>query len=196
MTRKIILVLLCCIAVTAQARSGVYVTVDSGYGNQVGLPSQSDVGAVSVDNNNPPALRGALGYNYDFSSWFGLALEAALGKYGDLEYQFADGSTTTVKSSTSEFLAMLTVHVHRYVDLFTKVGETRQRMEVYGPNAPPTGAVVQPEVAVGSAVNITQHIAATLTYAHVFGDQIQSIADIGGAAPSLDEVLVGLRYSF
>lgn len=179
----------------AQAVNGVYVTVEGGYGNLDGLPSQEAANAVNLDNNNV-GYRGALGYNHDFFTHFGIGLEAALGKYGDSVYTYADGSSNTIKSSTSEFLAVLSYHVIPQLDFFLKGGEVRNRMEVYGINAPGPGAKIQPELAITGAYNFNRHLAATLTYGKIFGTEVDEIHHIGGEAPSVNMALLGLRYTF
>lgn len=192
---KILLCLACLIApVLSEAVSALYLEGDLGYATQNGLPDALQAAATSLDEHNF-GYRGAIGYNHDFSNLFGLGLEAGLGKYGDAQYNYANAITTTVKSANSEFLLVSTFHFSP-VDIFLKVGEVRQRMEVTGFNAPATGSQIQPEAAIGGAYNFSRHIAATLTYAHVFGDQVAAISDLGGVAPSLNEVLFGLRFTF
>ena len=180
--------------VTAQANSGVYGTLEAGLGTQQGLPSQAEANAVYY-NNSSPGLRASLGYNHDFSKYWGLGAEAALGRYGDTNYTYADGTSNQIKSSTSEYLGVVMLHLQP-VDIFVKAGETRQRMSAYGVNTPPTGSGVHPELALGTAYNITKHFAATVTYAHVFGEQVESISDLGGTLPGLNELLFGLRINF
>lgn len=181
-------------SLSAQANSGVYGTLEAGIGAQQGLPSEAEAQAIYYDNSYP-GWRASLGYNHDFNRYWGLGAEAALGKYGDTNYTYADGGSNEVKSSTSEFLGVIMLHLQP-MDFFVKGGMARQRMEVYGVDTPATGSRVHPEAAIGTAYNFTKHFAATLTYAHVFGEQVESIHDLGGSAPSLNELLFGLRINF
>lgn len=180
---------------TAYAKDGIYVTLDTGFATQNGLPDSNQTQADSVENRwLPPAIRAAIGYNHDITPQFGVGFEAGPGYYGKTVYQFDSGSNT-VTESTLEFLAVASWHVQRY-DWIAKLGGLRITPNISGNNAPESDTQIRLEAALGAAYNITPHIAATLTFAHVLGDNISSFDEIGAKTPSLNEALVGMRYTF
>lgn len=182
---------------TAQAQNGIYLSIDAGIASQSGLPDQAKVNATNVQTSySPNALRASVGYNHDLNSRVGIGLDAALGQYGKTTYTYSDGTTTEVTSRTLEFLATSTFHLNKQFDLIAKVGGLRLTPNVKGKNAPPEGTQICPEAAIEAAYNMDPHLAFTLTYAHVFGSKINTVADLGDAAPGLNEGLLGVRYTF
>jgi opacity protein-like surface antigen len=181
-------------SLSAFATSGIYLTLESGIGNQTGLPSAAEIGAIrSRTTLIPSAYRAGLGYNHDFSSSIGIGLDFALGRYGNKTYMYPNGKTY-VHSDTLEFLPFLQWHFHQ-LDLIGKIGGIRQTLNISGVDAQPNETQIAPELAVGVAYNFTSHLALTVTYARVFKDQIHSFNHLHNQSPSMTEWLVGLRYS-
>lgn len=181
---------------TTQAQNGIYLTLDGGFANQSGLPTESAVNAISLDTSHAPnALRLGLGYNHDFNTLFGIGLDIGGGQYGKATYNYANGTNTSITSRTLEFLATGTFHLQKF-DLTGKVGGLRLTPKVTGENAPSENTQIRFEGAITGAYNFTPHLAVTLTYAHVFGSQIDSISDLGKQTPGLDEGLLGIKYIF
>ena len=184
------------LSASVHAQNGIYVTADGGFANQSGLPDVQTAGALSLDNSRSlNAMRFGVGYNHDLNQLFGIGLDIGTGRYGDATYQYADRMTTKVYSSTLEFLMTGTLHLQQ-TDLFAKAGGLRLTPKVSGMNAPEEDTQIRLEAALGAAYNFTPHFAATLTYAHVFGSQVETIAQLGAQTPSLNEALLGFRYTF
>lgn len=185
------------IAGVAQAQSGIYVGLEGGIASQSGLPSQAEAGATSVDNSlSPNAIRASLGYNHDLNSLLGIGLEIGAGKYGKTTYHYADGTTTDISSGTVEFLATSMLHINPKFDLIAKVGGIRITPDVTGTNAGEKSTQIAPQASIGAAYNFNSHLAATLSYAHVFGTSVTNVNEVSKKATTLDEALLGLRYSF
>jgi len=182
---------------TAQAKNGIYLLLEGGVATQDGLPKKEDVNATDVKINYAPnAIRAGAGYNHDLFPFFGIGFETGVAQYGKTSYTYADGSTTDVTSRTLEFLAVGTFHLNKQFDLFTKVGGLRLTPNASGKDAPEKNAKICTEAAIGGAYNFTPNLAVTLTYSHVFGSQLKTIAELDGKAPSLNEALLGIRYTF
>ncbi len=179
------------------AESGIYLNLDGGYANQSGLPNPETTGATSLDDGNSPnAIRAGIGYNHDFNRFWGIGVEIGAGQYGDATYNYPDGTNTKVVSRTVEFLGVGMFHLQK-IDILTKLGGIRLTPEVTGENTPTEeDTQIRFEAALGVAYNFTPHFAATATYAHVFGGQVDTISDLGLQTPSLNEGLIGLRYTF
>jgi|JI102314A1RNA_FD_contig_101_223308_length_3070_multi_4_in_0_out_0_4 hypothetical protein len=178
------------------AKNGIYLTLDGGYANQSGLPSPATAGASSLENSNSPnAIRAGVGYNHDINRFWGIGVDIGVGQYGDATYNYPDGTDTKVVSSTVEFLGVGMFHLQK-TDILLKLGGLRLTPEVTGQNAPAEDTQIRFEAALGAAYNFTPHFAATATYAHVFGGQVNTISDLGLQTPSLNEGLIGLRYTF
>jgi len=199
MKNKLLILTSICAALStpiAQATNGVYLQLDGGIAYQNGLPSLSEAGATSIDTSGTPnALRGVIGYNHDLTPLFGIAFEAGPGIYGQSIYNYANGDTSKIKSSTIEFLGVGTFHIQK-MDLFIKAGAVRLSPETSGFNTEEGDTRNKAEGAIGLAYNFSPHFAASFTYAHVFGDSIDKINDVGYLVPSLNEGLFGIRYTF
>ncbi len=180
----------------ALATDGIFITLDTGLSKESGLPSPEAIGATSADNNlTPLALRVSIGYNHDLASYLGLGLNVGLGQYGNYVYHYDDGDTTTVKSQTLEILALITTHIQKF-DLIGKIGGVRQKTLVTGLNAPDDSHHNNPEAAIELAYNFSPRFAATATYAHVYGGTPKDLWSVSHNSVSLDEYLIGLRYTF
>ncbi|MFT3741295.1 MAG: outer membrane beta-barrel protein [Gammaproteobacteria bacterium] len=178
------------------ATSGIYISVDTGLAEQSGLPDAQQSQANTVETDlMPPAWRAVIGYNHDFNSHFGIGFEGGPGYYAKTTYQFP-GYSNSVSEETLEFLSTATWHVNRRFDLIGKIGGLRITPEISGPNAPEQDTQIRFETAIGAAYNVTRHAAATLTYAHVAGTSITDFDEIGQKTPSLNEILLGIRYTF
>jgi hypothetical protein len=192
---KKIIFLMCVASSTAQATDGIFVSLETGPATQSGLPAAESVGATSLDNNSPMSLRAAIGYNHDIYSFLGLGMESALGKYGNSVYHYENGGSTTIKTQTLEFLALVTAHIQKF-DLIGKVGGARQETDVTGENAPATAHHNNPEAGIELAYNFTKRFAATASYSRIYGGTPQTINDISVKSVSVNEYLFGLRYTF
>jgi OOP family OmpA-OmpF porin len=186
-----------CYSTFAHAYNGIYFTGEGGIATQSGLPSAESVGAESVTTSyRPNAVRLGVGYNHDLTRYFGLGINVGLGWYGKTTYDYYDDTSNDVSSRGLEFLAVGTFHVTRCWDLFAKVGGVRQTMIVTGVNAPSRQTQIRSEAAIGAAYNFTPHFAATITYARLIGQNVDSIANLDNQGPSVNEGLIGLRYTF
>jgi OOP family OmpA-OmpF porin len=182
---------------TAQAQNGIYMAIDAGIAKQNGLNSQTDANVTDVNTSySPNAVRLSTGYNHDFNSHFGIGLDVALAQYGKTTYTYNSGGKTDVTSRALEFLAISTFHLNKQFDVFAKAGGLRITPKVSGVNAPAEGTQIFPEAALGTAYNLNEHLAFTFTYAHVFGNTIKTVSELGDAAPGLDEMLLGIKYNF
>lgn len=189
--------LLALYAANAAAYNGIYLTGEGGIAAQTGLPSAFKVGADSVTTSySPNALRFGVGYNHDLTCRFGIGMNIGLGWYGNTIYDYPNDTNNHVKSKALEFLAVGTYHMTQRVDIFAKVGGVRQTMLVTGFNAPGEETQIRSEAAIGTAYNFTPHLAATLTYAHLFGEQVDSINNLNNEGPSINEGMLGIRYTF
>jgi opacity protein-like surface antigen len=199
MKKTLLLSALLCplIFTSAQAQNGIYVSLEGGIAEQNGLPTKEDVGATDLKTSYAPnAVRASVGYNHDLFSIFGIGFEAGLGQYGKSTYTYADGAETKVVARTLEFLAVGTFHLDPKFDVFAKIGGLRQTPTISGRNAPETTAKIATQTAIGAAYNFTPNLALTLTYTHVFGSQVKTLKELDGQAPSLNEGMLGIRYTF
>ena len=184
---------------TAQATDGIFVTVQSGVATQSGLPSPGAVGATSLETNlTPLVLRGGLGYNHDLTPYLGIGLNVGYGQYGDSVYHYPNGTSTTVKSDALEFFAQITGHIKKF-DLTAKIGGAREETHVTGE----TGKYDvnnshhnNPAAGVEIAYNFSPRFAAIAGYTHISGRTSEQIWQISNASASINEYLLGLRYTF
>ncbi len=184
------------IITSAHAKNGIYTTFDTGVAQQTGLPTASQVGATNSESESfPSAFRFAVGYNHDLYESLGIGLDVAYGRYGKQTYTYSTGDMY-VRTRTLEIAALLQWHVNSQWDVIGKLGGLRQTSQISGVNAQSNETLISPEISVGAAYNFTQHVAATMTYAHVFGDQMSTLDDLANKVPSLNEFLIGLRYTF
>lgn len=196
--KKILLItLLSACTLTATATNGIYLGLEGGIAQQSGLPSIEDVGASSMQTHYAPnAIRASAGYNHDLFKCFGIGFEAGLGRYAKTTYDYPDGESTEVASRTLEFLAVGTFHASPKFDLLAKIGGLRQTPITSGRGAPERNAKIATEAALGVAYNITPRVAVTATFSHVFGSQLHTFAELSNSAPSLNEAMIGIRYTF
>jgi len=197
MKKQLLCSTLALILASAHAENGIYLSIEGGIAAQDGLPTQGDVGAVDMQTSYAiNAIRASVGYNHDLFSFFGFGLETGVGQYGKTTYTYGNGLTTEVTARTLEFLAVGTFHINKQFDLLTKIGGLRLTPIASGVNAPGNNAKICTEAALGVAYNISPHLAATLTYSHVFGSQLDTIGELSGKAPSVNEGMLGIRYTF
>jgi len=182
---------------TAQANNGLYFLAEGGVATQAGLPAQTDVNANDRTTGYAPnAIRIGTGYNHDLFKFFGIGLEIGGGQYGKTTYTYPNGPNTEVSARTLEFLAVGTFHLAPQFDLLTKIGGLRLTPDVNGQNAPEKNTKIATEAAIAGLVPLTPAVALTLTYSHVFGSQLHSLAELNGKAQGVDAVLFGIRYTF
>lgn len=193
--------------VKAQAVSGIYVSLDGGWAHQTGLPSVELVNATSMSQSQEPnAYRGGIGYNHDFTRYFGMGVEVGAGRFGQATYQFADTEEMTIASDTMEFLASFLFHIRQF-DLFTKVGGTRLTPSISGADAAVGGTIINPSFIFGGAYNLQatpacpllRHFAVTLSYETILKSDEHDIKEpngLWGVSTAFDAVLLGIRYTF
>ena len=179
------------------AKSGIYITAESGWANQTGLPPASNVQATRIDQSHAPIWRLGLGYLHDFNSIFGLGFEAGGGGYRGTTYCFSSGSKTDTYSSTMEFLAVLALH-QQPLDYFVKLGALRHTLSgsTLKGNSDTNETKIQPEITAGINYNFNEHFALTSEYLHSFGSSMNHFFDQEWQSPSLNAVLVGVKVSF
>lgn len=181
----------------AHARDGLYFSAEGGIAAQNGLPTKEDVQATDVKTSYAPnAIRLGAGYNHDFFKFFGFGLETGIAQYAKTTYTYANRAKAEVSARTLEFLAVGTFHVHPNADLLAKIGGVRLTPNVTGPNAPDKSTKIATEVAAGALYHLSNNLDLSLTYAHVFGTQLHHMEELKIAAPSLNEVMFGIRYTF
>jgi len=186
---------------TAHATSGIYFNVLSGWANTSGFPSQSAMNAISLETKtSPPVIRGGLGYLHDFNfnPNYGFGLEVGYGWYSQSTYLYANGTEDLTQSTTTEYLAVFMRHFKK-IDVFTKIGGTRNTtsLDLTSGKFNKTENLLQ--VGGGVSYHFTKYIAFTTGYAHVFSNDSPITTSTQGPiwkAPSLDEVLVGIRFNF
>ncbi len=195
--RYFLFFILFCISINAYATDGIYCALDGGIATQTNLPSKNQANAVDVTTQlSPSAVRVGVGYNHDLNALLGIALEAGLGWYGKTTYQYADNSESKIRSETSEFLLAGTYHLNKQYDLFIKAGGIRITPIISGIGASHKGASIAFESALGSAYIINPYIAIALTYAYILGRDSKTIEEIRNKPPGLNELLLGIRYTF
>lgn len=183
------------------AQSGIYITSESGWANQTGLPSASNAQAQSIKQSNFPILHLSIGYLHDFQ-WlndkFGLGFEAGGGLYRGSTYYFSSGKKVDTYSKTLEFLAVLSWHLQP-LDLFVKAGGIRHTLTNFSAlsnSSSRDDTKIQPEVTAGINYNFNTHFALTSEYLHTFGSNIDNFNNQELQCPSLNAVLVGIRVAF
>jgi hypothetical protein len=182
---------------TAHASNGLYFSAEGGVATQSGLPAQTDVNANDRKTDYAPnAIRIGAGYNHDLSKLFGIGVEIGGGRYAKTTYTYPHGPNTEVSARTVEFLAVGTFHLMPRFDLLTKIGGIRLTPHVEGQNAPEKNTEIPVEAVIGGLVPLTPAAALTLTYSHVLGSKLHSLADLNNKAQGLNEVLFGIRYTF
>lgn len=183
------------LSANVQAKNGIYATLESGYSKQTQLPSAKRVGAHWTEATSiPSAFRAAIGYNHDLFECLGIGLDVGYGYYGKEIYVYSFHKTK-VSSHSLEFLAFAQYHWNQW-DIIGKIGGTRQTVIVTGQNQKDNQMQITPELSIGTAYNFNSHLAIIASYAHVFGQHISSFAKLRNRTPSINEILVGIRYSF
>lgn len=189
------------ISANSYATNGIYLTAESGWAEQTGLPDKDapgfDQDAYKIDTQQfLSAYRGSVGYNHDFCFYpkLGFGLNIGYGRYGKATYYFPNGNSS-IYSTALEFLGVITYHIYNF-DIFGKGGGIRQTIHVNGVDTQPVQTRIHPEFAIGGAYNFTPHWAMTLTYARVLGQKSHNLDTAANQAPGLNEVLLGLRYTF
>jgi hypothetical protein len=190
------LILLSIVAMNAEARNGIYFTLDGGVATQSGLPSAADVGALSRDTTLfPSAIRAGVGYNHDLYDCFGFGLDIGMGRFGKKTYEFTNGSTQ-VYNETLEFLLQSQFHLKQW-DLIGKVGGIRETQYVTGLNALDQETQIHPQAVLALGYNFNCHIAMIGSYTHVFSSQVsKNFQEMNNKTPALNEYMLGVRYTF
>lgn len=182
-------------AMSVEARNGIYATLETGWAQQSGLPSAAQAGASNVGSHTfPSAYRAGVGYNHDIWDCFGIGLDIGAGSFGKETYVYTSNQTN-VTSSTLEFLAFGQYHFTK-IDVIGKLGGIRQTVHISGQDSQPDQTQIRTQAVLGAAYNINEHVAVTADYTHVFGQSINSFSETQNQAPSLNEVMAGLRYIF
>lgn len=193
--KTFLLAALCLTTCSVFATNGIFLNLQTGFSNQSGFPTTSEVNATSVENNDDPAFRVSIGYNHDIYSFLGLGLDVGYGRYGDITYHFAEGGTTQFTTHTLEFLALITAHIKNF-DLTGEGGGVREEISATGQDAPANGHRNNMTYGIIGAYNFTPRFAATFTYAHVDAGQSKKLYDIPTFSLSINEYLFGIRYTF
>jgi opacity protein-like surface antigen len=182
----------------ALAENGIYVLLDSGFARQTDLPSQSVAEASSVDTRVfPSALHLATGYNHDLTAKWGFGIEAGLGWYGKTTYHYLTQPPTHVRSETSEFLIAGMLHWTPRCDFFMKLGGARVTPVLSGSDSVGrTDTKISLETILGAAYNVNRKLAVTVSYGRLAGRHAYSVNNINQNPPGIDELLLGLRYTF
>lgn len=197
--RKIFLLssvlLLTFFSVSAQAKNGIYITLESGWAQQTDLPDISNSGANRITGDSlPSAFRGGIGYNHDITRWLGVGMDVGIGRYGHETY-FYNTDQTDVRTRTLEFLGLIQFHLRKW-DLFFKGGGIRETVFIKGHDAQDKQTQSRPEFGLGLAYNFTPHLAAILDYDHIIGTGIPDFPSALNKTPSLNELMLGIRVSF
>lgn len=184
----------------AEAESGIYFNILSGWANVSSFPSQSSMGATHLDRQQAPIVRGGIGYLHDFNfnPHYGFGFEIGAGWFGRSTYTYANGTQDSAQTSTTEFLAVLTRHIKK-LDVFVKAGGIRNttHLELTSGNIDSTD--IQMQLGGGINYHIAPHVAVTTAYYHTFSNNGLIVTSTRGPAwrtPSLNEVLVGMRFNF
>lgn len=177
------------------ALTGIYTAIESGFARQSGLPDQANAKAKDLNLYYYPNGRLSVGYIHDFNPIIGLGFEAAVGYYGKATYDYPDYTSREVKSTTSEFLAVLTTHI-KQVDLFGKAGGIRHTITGVNKGDDHDKSAIQSEIIIGTAYNFNEHVALSLSYLHAFGQSINDLTNVDDKSLGLDAVLGGLRFTF
>ena len=82
---------------TACAQSGIYISGALGWSQQQGMPTPKDIGAIS-ESTQPFSGNISLGYNHDFSTFFGLGLEAGWSHFASTTYDSSMGGSEKLRS--------------------------------------------------------------------------------------------------
>lgn len=188
----------------AQAVNGIYLWGEGGYAQQTNLPSSDAVMAQNFHADLPLGLRASVGYNHDFTHYFGLGLEVGTAYYGHGIYQFAQQDDVGISTTTVEFLTALNFHYHQW-DFYSKLGGIRITPSLSGETSAEPDTIIDGEVIVGTAYNFSgpylNHFALTLNYITIlqnFNDDndIHDPNHTWTASTTANAVLLGLRYNF
>lgn len=193
--KYLLLTLALLLSANLYAKDGIYITLDSGWVDQVGLPTASDVGADQTEANHISVGRIGIGYNHDLFTCLGIGLDVGYGYYGRNTYLYPFNNKSLVRSRAIEFLLLSQFHWMNW-DIIGKGGGLRQTILVSGKDAQDNQTQICPELSLGLAYNLTTNFAVIVTYARVYGQDIQNFHDLNNKTPSLTEMLIGIRYSF
>lgn len=198
--RKILILIACTFVIlTAHARNGVTMTLETGFADHSGLPATQIVGAINKNSlaSFPSAYYFDIGYNHDFCTWFGLGFTVGLGQFGDTIYYFPNNANSSYKSYTNEFLGQLLFHLTHSIDTLITLGGIRQTAKIHYFNSPFPGRMrIQPEAGVGIIYNFNRHFGVIGNYRHTIGNSLQYIDGREFKEPSLNELLFGVRITF
>ncbi|EKE01175.1 MAG: hypothetical protein ACD_21C00199G0001 [uncultured bacterium] len=182
----------------ALAQSGIYITSESGWATQSGLPAAGNAQAKSIEKSHFPVWRLGIGYLHDFNDKIGLGFEAAKGWYRGATYYLNAGGATDTYSTTLEFLAVIAWH-QQPLDFFVKLGGIRHTLSGFSSlsgNSDASETKIQPEVTAGINYNLNEHFALTSEYLHSFGGNMSGFVGNQLQCPSINAVLVGIRIAF
>lgn len=192
--KRVLVFILSCLCATAEAKNGIYVTVEGGIAKQTNLPSAESVGAIKSHESQPSAYRIGVGYNHDLYPCLGLGLDVAFGRYGKNEYDFFNASKT-VRSSTSEYLLALQWHLQQW-DLIGKAGGVRHKIKITKPIRDEDETQINLMTGLTAVYNFNSNWGLLASYNHVFGQRTNRFDILSGSTVSLQEYLLGVRYSF
>jgi len=184
------------LATSANATDGVFITLETGWANQPGLPTAAMVGAQRRSQPGfPSAYRGAIGYNHDFLRWLGFGIETGFGYYGGTVYHFANGQVK-IAAKTVEFLTRTMFHICHKYDAFITIGGIRHTSEITGLISAKGRMRIEPEIGIGGIYNCSRHIGFLLSYNHIVGRKLSFINGSELRQPGLNEVLAGIQIIF
>jgi hypothetical protein len=181
------------------AKSGLYLTLETGSAHQHGLPSANQFKAMDRLQEKPGALRVSIGYNHDITvllGMLGIGCDIAI-SYLDKESYLLPMDTLKAYSRTLEFLFPAQLHISRW-DITGKLGGIRHTIIISNHLDKKDETKIEPLVSLGSAFNFTHHFAATINYIHIFGSGYSRIGafQFEITDTSINELLAGIRYTF
>jgi len=188
-------------SMNAQARNGIYVTAEGGVAKLTNLPTDlsADVSPIRQKDTAsfPSGMRVSVGYNHDLCRyrWLGLGVNVGLARYGQETYYYANNPNTQIRVKTVEFLGVVTMHLKRNVDLFGQAGGVRETVVTSGYGAIDNHTDSRPKAVIGAAYNFNPHVAAIISYAHIFGLAKNFNYIIQPENPSANIGLVGVKLS-
>lgn len=149
--------------------------------------------------------RAAMGYLFPLNATFSLGPEVAYGYYGLISYVNSTGIVVHYESTGWSVLANLKHALTNHIDLYLKGGFTEifQQYETFGPNVTKGGFYQRkfcPSIIAAGAYNLTQHIALSLSYTHIFANSApltsksQFTFTNVNEISSVDAIMVGIIF--
>lgn len=192
---QLIIISLLITTLSVQAKDGIFVVGETGWGYLYGLPGHELPGVRKIsDTFFPSAYRASVGYIHDFFPFFGFGLEVGFGRYGRRTYCFVGSKNAYVSITTVEYLLNFLFHIKK-IDLFAKVGVGRENLYVLKEDRLAV-LRVRAQLFFGVNYNFTHHVALTLSYGHIHGCEVHSLNVTERHVPYLNTVLLGVRFTF